>query len=116
MQELKASSLSELINGIIIIPITIPADNELKPANPGIIFCKKGVTTIRAKKPYTTVGTAAKISRRGLIVFFIFIGRCCYFCLIEFCLYSYCVLLYLFVVLLYRFLLFFIVFIVFIMF
>ena len=59
---LRASSLNELIKGIIITPITIPADNELNPAIPGIIFCKNGVTTIRAKNPYTTVGTAAKRS------------------------------------------------------
>ena len=72
--ELRASSLSELIKGIIIIPITIPADNELNPAISGINFCKNGVTTIKAKKPYTTVGTAANISNNGLIIFFSFFG------------------------------------------
>ena len=51
VQNWSASSLKELINGIIIIPITIPADKELKPAIEGIIDCKNGVTTIKAKKP-----------------------------------------------------------------
>jgi hypothetical protein len=66
--EAIASSLSDEISGIIIIPITIPGDNALKPAIPGINDCKNGVTTVRAKKPYTTVGIDASNSRMGLIM------------------------------------------------
>ena len=47
----NASSLNEEIIGMIIIPITIPADSALKLPTPGIILCKKGVTTVSAKNP-----------------------------------------------------------------
>ena len=47
----RASSLSELTKGMIITPITIPADSALNPAIPGISVCKNGVTTIKAKNP-----------------------------------------------------------------
>ena len=48
-------------------PMTKPGERALNPAIDGKIFCKKGVTTTSAKYPYTTVGTAAKISREGFI-------------------------------------------------
>ena len=57
-----------------MIPITIPAERELNPAISGMNFCRNGVTTINAKKPYTTVGTAAKTSSKGLTICFIFLG------------------------------------------
>ena len=67
----RASSVSEATNGIIIIPITDPAINALYELmfvnvkkDPNSL--KKGATVITAKKPYTTVGIPAKISIMGL--------------------------------------------------
>jgi len=65
----SASSLMDEMYGMIIIPITIPADNELNPDRLGYNSCKKGVTTTKAKKPYTTVGTAANNSNKGFTDF-----------------------------------------------
>src|SRR5690606_9247820 len=48
-----------------ISPITRPCDRALNPAKPGMNCCNSGVTNWRAKKPYTTVGTAASTSRMG---------------------------------------------------
>ena len=58
------------MKGMIIIPITPPAAIALSeaisnPKLPAKLF-KKGPTVIAAKKPYTTVGTPANISRIGL--------------------------------------------------
>ena len=55
--------------GMIIIPITIPADKALKVVISGKMVFRKGVTIVNAKKPYTTVGTAAKTSNNGLNTF-----------------------------------------------
>ncbi len=51
------------------MPITSPAERALKicggsPQNH--IFCTWGVTKVRAKKPYTTVGMPASTSSVGL--------------------------------------------------
>ena len=65
-----ASSESEETKGIIITPITIPAaralsEATLKPtASPTSRI--NGATVNAAKKPYTTVGTPARISNIGL--------------------------------------------------
>jgi hypothetical protein len=67
-----ASSEREDIIGIIIIPITIPAERALKPERFGIKVFRKGVTVKRAKYPYTTVGTPARISTRGFMILRVF--------------------------------------------
>ena len=61
-----ASSLNEHIIGVIIKPITRPALKALKIIRLGIRDCNWGVTKVRAKYPYTTVGIPASISRMGL--------------------------------------------------
>ena len=44
-----ASSLNEDTSGMIMIPITSPAESALKPDNPGINCFNKGVTNNNAK-------------------------------------------------------------------
>ena len=70
---LMASSDNDDINGIIIIPITIPAANALSDAtlSPTVSpqFLRKGASVRAAKNPYTTVGIPARTSRRGFAIF-----------------------------------------------
>src|SRR5690606_33276284 len=67
--ELIASSDSDATIGIIIIPITIPGLRILVGSRPGMIDCKRGVTNVNAKKPYTIVGIPARISSIGFKIF-----------------------------------------------
>ena len=65
-----ASSVNDVMNGIIMIPITDQAIIALSPLSvPGLILSprslKKGATVITAKNPYTTVGIPARISIIG---------------------------------------------------
>ena len=66
-----ASSESDEMNGTIMIPITRPAASALSEATERPIAVPRsrttGATTSAAKKPYTTVGTPARISSSGLI-------------------------------------------------
>lgn len=68
----KASSDIDAIVGTIIIPTAMPADIALNTPVPGINFWTIfGVIQFNAKYPKTTVGTPAKSSRIGLIVFLV---------------------------------------------
>lgn len=44
-----ASSDTELTYGMIMIPITMPAESMLNPGKPGMIVCSSGVTASSAK-------------------------------------------------------------------
>ena len=61
----KANGDVVITYGIIITPITSPADKALKVPILGNTVCNIGVTNIRAKNPYITVGIAARISSIG---------------------------------------------------
>src|SRR5215208_6208246 len=62
-----ASSLTEATVGMIITPIMSPAEIALKDSMPEKrLSLKSGVMNVRAKYPYTTVGTPARISSAGL--------------------------------------------------
>ena len=69
---LITSSEREDIKGIIIMPITRPAAKALSEAidKPKVspMFLIKGPIVKAAKKPYTTVGIPASISKRGLTI------------------------------------------------
>src|SRR5699024_10430028 len=67
--ELIASSESEAIMGMIMIPITIPGLRILVASKPGIHSLKTRVTNVRAKNPYTVVGMPARISTIGFNTF-----------------------------------------------
>ena len=64
------SSDSEDTNGMIITPMTKPAASALSAAtsSPSVAPAPRsaGLMTMAAKKPYTTVGTPARISSSGL--------------------------------------------------
>ena len=69
---LITSSDRDETKGIIIIPITKPAasadsDATSRPRSPPVSR-KKGAIVRAAKNPYTTVGTPARISNKGLTV------------------------------------------------
>ena len=63
------SSDNEDTNGMIMIPITRPAASALSEAtlrpNVAPVSRTMGATVSAAKKPYTTVGTPARISSSG---------------------------------------------------
>ena len=60
--------------GMIITPITNPALRALKIMRLSKIPCRSGVTKVRAKYPYTTVGIPARISRIGFMILLILSG------------------------------------------
>src|SRR5215208_7073153 len=62
-----ASSLTEATVGMIITPMMSPAEMALNdPMLGNTLSLKSGVMNVRAKYPYTTVGTPARISSAGL--------------------------------------------------
>jgi hypothetical protein len=62
-----ASSESEAMVGMIMMPMTMPADSALKTWMPGKIgLSTTAVMNSRAKKPKTTVGMPASTSSVGL--------------------------------------------------
>jgi hypothetical protein len=64
-----ASSEIEAISGIVSTPTARPAENRLKSEADGLMpWTMFGLMNRRAKKPRTTLGMPASISRIGLIV------------------------------------------------
>jgi hypothetical protein len=64
-----ASSAMEAMSGMIRIPTPTPATRRLNPAADVKTVCTTfGLMNVRAKKPRTTLGIPARISRMGLIV------------------------------------------------
>ena len=66
------SSDSDETNGMIMMPMTMPAASALSDEMPRPIWSpvlrSMGATMSAAKNPYTTVGIPARISRIGLAV------------------------------------------------